>query len=183
MFRDILVAVDGSTHADEALAQAIDLAESEHARLTLIAGAPRVPPTAYFVVSGAALAELESGARSSTEAVLKHARERVPDDLPVTTVLTEEPIRPALIEQIKRGGHDLIVMGSRGRGAMRAALLGSVSHYVLHHSPIPVLIVHAGTQVKSGLANGDLAAERRPSGAAATHSQDSTAREPRTVGS
>jgi len=67
----------------------------------------------------------------------------VPDHLSVTTVLSTEPVEPSLIRQIKNGHHDLVVMGSRGRGAMRSALLGSVSHYVLHHSPVPVLIVHA----------------------------------------
>ena len=162
MFRNVLVAVDGSTHADEALAQAIDLAESEHSRLTLIASVPGLPPAAYVGVSGPAFAVIQAGARSTAEAVLRRARDRVPEDLPVTTILTDEPIRPALIEQIKRGGHDLIVMGSRGRGAMRAALLGSVSHYVLDHSPIPVLIVHAGQRVNDAVANGDLAAERPP---------------------
>jgi nucleotide-binding universal stress UspA family protein len=68
---------------------------------------------------------------------------RAPDDLPVATVLSDEPIRTAVIRQIKAGRHDLVVMGSHGRGAVRATLLGSVSHYVLHHSPVPLLIVHA----------------------------------------
>jgi nucleotide-binding universal stress UspA family protein len=88
-------------------------------------------------------AELEGRGR----ALLQHAVSLVPDDVPVTTVLTQEPVRRALLARAEKGGHDLIVMGSRGRGAVQAALLGSVSHHVLHHSPIPVLIVHADEPV------------------------------------
>jgi nucleotide-binding universal stress UspA family protein len=61
----------------------------------------------------------------------------------VTTVLSTAPVPRALLRQIEEGQHDLVVMGSRGRGAVRSALLGSVSHDVLHHSPVSVLIVHA----------------------------------------
>ena len=142
MFHNILVAVDGSAHADQALAQAVDLAESEHTRLTVMTALPRVTGPGYLV-AGAPVDELIADAHAKAEAVLREARERIPNDLPVTTMLTEQPIRTALLSQIKDGGHDLVVMGSRGRGAVRSTLLGSVSHYVLHHSPVPVLIVHA----------------------------------------
>jgi nucleotide-binding universal stress UspA family protein len=142
VFHNILVAVDGSADADAALAHAIDLAESEHARLTLMTAVTSVPSTAYLI-PGEETGDLSENAQRQAEEVIRQARERVPADLPVTTVLTEQPIRLALIRQIKEGHHDLVLMGSRGRGAVRAALLGSVSHYVLHHSPIPVLIVHA----------------------------------------
>lgn len=162
MFRNILVAVDGSPDAGEALTQAIDLAESEHTRLTLITGVQKLPSTAYVALSGAALAALDANNRSWAQAVLRRARDRVPGDLPVTTILTDQPIRTALIEQIDRGQHDLIVMGSRGRGAVRAALLGSVSHYMLNHSPIPVMIFHADTDSARNVEDHNPATPRQP---------------------
>jgi nucleotide-binding universal stress UspA family protein len=142
MFHNILVAVDGSPDAELALTEAIDLAESERSRLTLFTAVSQLPATAYLA-AGEELGKLVEDAHADAEAILRRARERVPDGLSVTTVLSEQPIRAALIGQITNGVHDLIVMGSRGRGAIRAALLGSTSHYVLHHSPVPVLIVHA----------------------------------------
>ena len=142
MFRNILVAVDGSRHADRALSQAIDLAESEHSRITLITGVDEVPTTVYWAVGGVDTGGLRASARAEAEAILRVARERIPYDLSVRTVLTEQPIRIGLMRQLKDGHYDLVVMGSRGRGAIRSTLLGSVSHYMLHHSPVPVLVVH-----------------------------------------
>jgi nucleotide-binding universal stress UspA family protein len=142
MFHNILVAVDGSPDSDQALAEAIDLAQKERARLTLITAVSQPPASAYFA-AGVQVGELIEAARTEAEAVLRRARASVPAGLSVTTVLAEEPIRSALCRQFDEGGHDLVVMGSRGRGAVRAALLGSVSHYVLNHSPVPVLTVKA----------------------------------------
>jgi nucleotide-binding universal stress UspA family protein len=143
MFHSILVPVDGSPDAEQPLTEAIDLAESEHTRLTLITAVAQVPATTYGAASGLPVAQLLEDAHVEAEAILQRARERVPDGLSVSAVLSEQPIRVALSRQIAHGYYDLVVMGSRGRGAVRAALLGSVSHYVLHHSPVPVLIVQA----------------------------------------
>ena len=143
MFHNILVAVDGSPHADRALTEAIDLARGSRARLTIItsAGEPR-SGTMMALASGAAAALGPAILRESDQ-ILRAAAERVPDDISVTTILTEKPIRQAILKRIAEGNHDIVVMGSRGRGTVRSAVLGSVSHHILHHSPVPVLIVHA----------------------------------------
>jgi nucleotide-binding universal stress UspA family protein len=143
MFHNILVAIDGSPDSDQALTQAIDLAESEHSRLTLFSAVVMPPASAYIGGGGAVAAALARDAETETETVLQTAAQRVPDRVSLSTVLSSEPVRQALIHQIKEGAHDVVVMGSRGRGSVRSVLLGSVSHYVLHHSPVPVLIVHA----------------------------------------
>jgi nucleotide-binding universal stress UspA family protein len=143
VFRNILAAIDGSPDSEEALTQAVDLAESEHARLTLFSAINAPPAVAYTGMGGDVVTKLTEEGESDTEKILRTALERVPDDVSVTTIMSSEPARPALLRQLEQGQHDLLVMGSRGRGAVRSVLLGSVSHYVLHHSPVPVLIVHA----------------------------------------
>jgi nucleotide-binding universal stress UspA family protein len=146
MFQNILVAIDGSPDADRALTEAIDLAASEHARLTLFSAVVTPPAAAYIGAGAGVAATLARDAEVETERILRTAVDRVPGRVSVSTVRSSEPVRLALIHQIKTGHHDLVVMGSRGRGALRSVLLGSVSHYVLHHSPIPVLIAHAGRE-------------------------------------
>ncbi len=104
---------------------------------------PVPPPYAYMTPGAGALGDLPEQARAETEQIVRDAVERVPEDVSVTSVVVQEPPKSSLLEQVAAGRHDLVVMGSRGRGAVRSALLGSVSHHVLHHSDVPVLIVHA----------------------------------------
>jgi nucleotide-binding universal stress UspA family protein len=143
MFHNILVAVDGSSHADKALTEAIDLARGSRARLTIITavGEPRTG-TMLALASGAAAA-LGPALLREADRILRAAADRVPEDISVTTILTEQPIRQAILKRIADANHDIVVMGSRGRGTVRSAVLGSVSHHILHHSPVPVLIVHS----------------------------------------
>ena len=46
-----------------------------------------------------------------------------------------------IIDYSEKNGFDFIIIGSKGKGNFKNALLGSVSHRVLHHSKNPVLIV------------------------------------------
>jgi nucleotide-binding universal stress UspA family protein len=142
MFHNILVCVDGSPHADRALAEAIDIAETQHSRLTLLTSqsAPAYWATTPLTASGMPLS-VEYAAEA--EKSLRTAVDHIPASIPVTTVLSPDPIRDALMEQIHTAAFDLVVLGSRGRGALTASLMGSVSHYALNHSRVPILVVHA----------------------------------------
>lgn len=143
MFHNILVAFDGSSHAERALTEAIDIARGSRARLTIITAVGEPRSGAMIALASGAAAALGPALLREADRTLRAAADRVPDDVSVTTILTEEPIRSAIMKRIEQGHHDLVVMGSRGRRAVRSAVLGSVSHHVLHHSPVPVLIVHA----------------------------------------
>jgi nucleotide-binding universal stress UspA family protein len=143
MFRNILVAVDGSGHADRALSEAIDLANANDGRLGILTAIPRPLSWSTTPMAVAAVESLGADLERESGEILAAAVDKVPESIPLTKVLSHDPVRQALMTQLESGRYDLLVLGSRGRGAVSASLLGSVSHYALNHSPIPVLVVHA----------------------------------------
>jgi nucleotide-binding universal stress UspA family protein len=143
MFQNILVSVDGSSDAELALTEAIDLAKVANARLTILTAIVHPPSWAYSGINAGAAQQVAGELEQEAKQILHDAEQRVPQEVPVTTILSSDPIRHALMKRVEEGGHDLVVMGSRGRGAVASTVLGSVSHHMLHHSPVPVLVVHA----------------------------------------
>src|SRR6266542_6682994 len=144
MFRSILVAWDGSAHAEHALAEAIDIAHTQGARLTLLTVAAPVRVWAGPYVPSVSEAELMQAA----ENIVAEGEALVPDDVPHAARTASGHAGVEVLKRAAAADHDLSGMGSRGRGAIKSAVLGSVSHYVLNHSDVPVLLTQDGTHAE-----------------------------------
>ena len=86
-------------------------------------------------------AEEESFAKSVAEEGAQRAREHGYNATPMARE-SFDGIAPAILEVADTLSARLIVCGQRGRGALRTALLGSVSHRLASHARHPVLIAH-----------------------------------------
>jgi nucleotide-binding universal stress UspA family protein len=85
------------------------------------------------------LRTLQEKTRSDGEAILHHAAEELGFDGVETRVLEGRP-GPALCSFAEDASATAIVMGTRGRGRLKRALLGSVCDYVVRNAPCPVIV-------------------------------------------
>ena len=139
-YRHVLLAYDGSPEAELALAHAVAIAQSSRARLTLVTVVPPPPLLSWQVPGG--MKSVHETEQAELELRLRAAADKVPDDLSLTTQLLDGDPARELLRAAHEGEHDLIVMGSRGRGRVTAAVLGSVSNHVMHESDVPVIVIH-----------------------------------------
>src|SRR5947209_3526651 len=134
MMRRVLVATDGSLSASDAIGFAVDFASVREAELTFVHVVPTVeflPTTGIDDVRGA----LPHQPNTGDHALLRDAAALAAEHgVPATTVLLGGSTADAIVAHAESCGADLIIIGSRGHGAVASALLGSVALGVLHAS-------------------------------------------------
>ncbi len=138
----ILVAIDFSPESERALRAARELARRSQGRLTLAHVRPLSDVRAAVVEERVDL--LKGRAGSLGEAMARHYEERLKSLATGGRRETRKILsgKPSLaLRREARHGYDLLVMGSRGRGGVTAALLGSTVQEILTRSPVPVLVV------------------------------------------
>jgi nucleotide-binding universal stress UspA family protein len=135
----VLVGIDGSPSADEALEWAGDEADRHGVPLVVVHGW-HYP----YLVSGTSTAQgrdlTEIDAACVLERGVEMARERCATD--VTGRLIEASPATALLDAARDG--DLLVVGSSGRGALSATFFGSTVNSVLEQAAVPVVVVRGG---------------------------------------
>jgi nucleotide-binding universal stress UspA family protein len=139
--KKILIATDGSESAHEALEFGLDLAVEQGARAFVVYVAPVVDviPYANFGYVGPSVPhEFDEHDR---ECLREAAELGAENGVDVETALLKGRPADEIVTYADTIDADLIVVGSRGHGAIASALIGSVSRGVLHESRRPVLIV------------------------------------------
>jgi nucleotide-binding universal stress UspA family protein len=172
MYKTIVVAVDGSAHAEKAAKTAAELAVQLKARLVLVhvlmeratvadvrvvAEIRRLPKPIRDEIEAlempVAAAAMGAGfvALPVPRNVLKAVGDQVLERAKAiaakarlrkvtVTMLAGDPTK-AILSCVRREKADLLVVGSRGHGALKGLVLGSVSHSLAQQAKIPVVIV------------------------------------------
>ena len=141
MTMKILLPVDGSAAALEAVRHALQLVR-EGLQASVVLANVQEPATLYEMLLAHDPEVIEQVSARAGLHLLEPARTLVEQaEVPYELEVASGDPAHTLIDILENFGCDMVVMGARGMGTLRSALLGSVSHEVLHAAPVPVLIV------------------------------------------
>ncbi|MDO9198768.1 universal stress protein [Rhodoferax sp.] len=138
----ILIAIDGSDHANRAIEAVAKMARSSlDLEAILLCVSPE--PIFYGDYTAATIQKIEEDQKKQQNAILTKSTEyaralelKLGEPARAYGVVANEIVRVA-----KEMHVDQIAMGTRGMGAVGTMLLGSVAQRVIHQAPVPVLLV------------------------------------------
>jgi nucleotide-binding universal stress UspA family protein len=138
LFERVVCGVDGSPESVEAARQAAALLE-EGGSLTLVA----VADLAVAAEAGFLASQVDAELRAEAEAALAAASDAIAGRCAVETRLFEGRVPVTIVDEIRRSGATLAVVGSHGVKRAVGILLGGVATTLLHDSPCSVLVARA----------------------------------------
>jgi nucleotide-binding universal stress UspA family protein len=136
----ILLATDGSPHADLAAEVAVDLARSTGSRLHVVAVGRTFPAAVYDEYAETRREDLRREAQEVLDEQIRKIEERG-GGVTVAHLKLGEQRDEAIVHLAEDIDAGMIVIGSRGFGGMRRALMGNVADSVVRHAHCPVLVV------------------------------------------
>jgi nucleotide-binding universal stress UspA family protein len=143
MYRRLLVPLDGSDLAEEALPHALNLAGRLGSELILM----RVVVSPYAIVAPDLVL---AGTDPNLPALNRQAQQyldsvaaRLPRGIPLRTIVSEGPVAEAILDHAAALDVDLIIMSTHGRGGVSRWVYGSVAERVLQGSACPVLLIRS----------------------------------------
>ena len=148
--KNIVVAIDFSNATAGVLKMAIRLAKSFDAGLQLFhVIEPEPSYTAYGFTPDEfpAMNAFQEEAKRRANTKLAELLTTVQADIPgATSQLAEGSPLHALLDHVKQGGADFVVVGSHGHGVIASLLLGSVAEGLVRKATVPTLVVPAAPE-------------------------------------
>lgn len=138
MYKKILIPVDGSQQADQAVRQGVALAQKFGSEVVVFHVVPPIPAIVDFDYTDDLKQKLVEQRR---DMLADYQRRHRTEGVDLKTDVATGAAAELICEKAEKEGFDLVVIGSRGLSPGRRILLGSVSDRVSRNSPCPVLIV------------------------------------------
>lgn len=142
MYKKILVPLDGSQLAEAVIPHAEALARSEGAEI-IILRVPEMPAADLFARNPAIANKIVEDMEIETDKYLQDEVKKMSSEgVKVSSLIREGPVPDTILAAADETHADVIAMSTHGRTGMQRWLIGSVADKVVHHSHIPVMLIH-----------------------------------------
>jgi nucleotide-binding universal stress UspA family protein len=173
MFKNILVAIDGSSTSNRGFKQALKLAKEQGATLHVLHVIDETPVITGYDGAGymtqSVIEQFSEGLRKDGTRILAKAEAAAEKEgQQVRTVLLDAHgtgVAHCILAQARKAKADLIVLGTHGRRGLRRLVMGSDAEAVVREATVPVLLVRAAAPHSAGrhtTAPGGAAVESEP---------------------